>query len=182
MRYIIARNLLFCLVENLLSLVDLSFVEEAVGQLRHQTTMSITHSHHCFIEIDAGLVDTTELILVHDVVEGLLGIEVLYTWYRLTVNIGGEWSDTVGETLLDEVVTEVHVIVGTNGGSNIYRTSPVALIDHLEHHQVALIESTLALQRDNHPVGDRVAGHEHTALTYCLLVDGDIYGVGRNDV
>ena len=139
--------------------------------------MGVAHAHHCFVDIQTLLVKTTIAIAIHHVVVGLLGIEVLGT--RL---VGGERTDTVGKTFLDEVVAKVHIVFCTNGEGNIYRTSPIAVCNHLEHHEVALIESTLASKRDNHLVRDRVACHHHTALLDSILIDGDIYGIGRDDM
>ena len=139
--------------------------------------MGVAHAHHSFVDIQTLLVKTTIAIAINHVVVGLLGIEVLGT--RL---VGGERTDTVGKTFLDEVVAKVHIVFCTNGESNIYRTSPIAVSYHLEHHEVALIESALASKRDNHLVRDSVASHHHTALLDSILIDGDIYGICRDDM
>ena len=107
----------------------------------------------------------------------LLCIEVLGTWL-----VGGERSDTVHKSLLYEVVTEVHIVLFAYGECYVERTGPVALCQHLEHHEVALVECALAGKRDDHLVWNRICSHHHTALLYCLLVDGDIEGIRRDEV
>ena len=54
--------------------------------------------------------------------------------------------------------------------------------NHLEHHQVVLVESAAALERNHHVVRNAVALQQHAALAYGLLVDGHVDGIGRNDV
>ena len=68
--------------------------------------MGIAHAHHGLIKIDARFVDTAELELLHHVVISLLSVEVLGTW-----GVGGEWGDTVGQSLLYKVITQVHVVL-----------------------------------------------------------------------
>ena len=107
----------------------------------------------------------------------LLCIEVLGTWL-----VGGERSDTVHKSLLYEVVTEVHIVLFAYGECYVERTGPVALCQHLEHHEVALVECALAGKRDDHLVWNSICSHHHTALLYSLLVDGDIEGICRDEV
>ena len=186
-RDIIVGNLLLTLVEYGLRLVGLSLFDEGYGEVGQQATVGVTHPHDGLIEIDTGFVDATELIFVHDIIVGLLGIKLCGTSHRdeaaTTVGIEcPEGGDTVGQALLDEVLTQVHVVLGTYRRRHIDRTLPVTLRNHLEDHQVALVERTLALQRDDHLVGDGVTGHEHATLTHGLLVNGDIDGVGGDDM
>ena len=177
MRYVVAWQHLLTLVQHLHGLLVLAFMNKVHGQHRQQTAMGIAHAHHCLIKIDARLVNTTELELVHNIVICLLSIEVLSTWC-----IGGEWCDAVCQSLLNKVVAQVHVVLSTNGCCYVDRTCPVALCNHLKHHQVTLIQSVLSLQRDYHLIGYRVTGHHHSALTYSFLVDGYIYCICRNNV
>ena len=67
--------------------------------------MGVAHAHHGFVNIDARNIDAAELESLHHVVVCLLCIEVCHTWQRLLVDVGGEWRDTVSQTLLYEVVT-----------------------------------------------------------------------------
>ena len=120
---------------------------------------------------------TAVLIPVHQVVVSLLRVEVLRSG-----SICGEWRYTVCETFLYEVVAKVHVVLCSHGQGNIYRPCPVAVGNHLKHHQVALVESVLLGKRDDHLVGNGVACHHHSALAYRLLVDGYVEGIGRNDM
>ena len=103
--------------------------------------MGIAHAHGGLVDVESLLLQVTKLESCHDVMICLLRIEVLGTRF-----VGGEWSDTVGKTFLYEVVTQVHVVVFTYGQGYIERASPVALCQHLQHYQVALVERTLALQ------------------------------------
>ena len=139
--------------------------------------MGVAHTDHRLVKIDALGIDTTELELVHHVVERLLGIEVLGTW-----SVGGERRDAIGQTLLHEVVAQVHVVLGTHGKGHIDRTCPVGIGKYLEHHEVALVEGTLATQGDDHAIGNGVALKHHAAVTHGILVDSHIEGIGRNDV
>ena len=84
--------------------------------------MGIAHTHGSLVDIESLLLQVTELESGHDVVIGLLSIEVLRTWL-----VGGEWSDTVGKTLLYEVVAKVHIVLLSHGKSHVDRTCPVAL-------------------------------------------------------
>ena len=81
---------------------------------------------------------TAVLIPVHQVVVSLLRVEVLRSG-----SICGEWRYTVCETFLYEVVAKIHVVLCSHGQGNIYRPCPVAVGNHLKHHQVALVESVL---------------------------------------
>ncbi|MBR6913184.1 MAG: hypothetical protein IKN34_05185 [Treponema sp.] len=136
--------------------------------------MGVAHAHHCLVEVDAGLVDTTELEAMHHVIVGLLCIEVLDARNRLAIASGGEWSDTIGQTFGNHVVAQVDIVVVAYADSYIDRTLPVALSQHLQNHEVALIQCTLACQRDNHLVGDRVGSHQHTTAAYGFLIDSHI--------
>ena len=144
--------------------------------------MCVAHTHDRFVNVDALLVDAAELEAVHDVVEGALRVEVLDTGQRFAVMAGGERSDAVGQTFGDGVVTQVDVVVVAHADRHVDRPYPVTLSQHLQNHHVALVESTLALQRDDHAVGYRVGGHHHAALANGLLVDGHVDGVGGDDV
>ena len=104
------------------------------GQLTEQATVGVTHAHHGLVEIDALLVKTAVLEAVHHIVIHLLRIEVLRA-----VADGGERGDTTGQSFLHEVVAKVHVVLLTYGDGNIDRTCPVALCNHLEHHEVTLV-------------------------------------------
>ena len=175
--YVILGDVLVEICENIGSLFVLTLVDEVHRKVDKGTTMSPAHSHHCLVEIDTWFVKTSEAELVHHSVVGALAVEVLCSG-----SIGGERSDAVDKSLLNEVVAEVHIVVLAHGESHIDGAGPVAVGDKFEHHQVALIECALALERDDHTVGYGVGCHEHTALLDCLLVDGDIYGVGGNDM
>ena len=139
--------------------------------------MSITHAHGCLVDIETLLLEVTELESGHDHMIGLLCIEAL-----CTRNIRCEWSDAVYKTFLYEVLAKVHVIFFTHSECYVERTGPVALCQHFQHHQVTLVESALACQRNNHLVRDRICSHHHAALLYCLLVDSDIEGIGWDEV
>ena len=123
------------------------------------------------------LVKTAVLEAVHHIVIHLLRIEVLRT-----VADGGERGDTTGQSFLNEVVAKVHVVLLTHGDGNIDRTRPVALCNHLEHHEITLVQGVLSFQGDHHLVWDGILGHHHTALLHGFLVDGDIDRVGGNEV
>ena len=144
--------------------------------------MGIAHAHHRLVEIDATLLQTAELEAVHDVVVGTLRIEVLHSWQRLAVVLCGERCDAVGKTFGDDVVAQVDVVVVANADSHIDRTLPVALVEHLQNHQVTLVEGALAFQRDDHLVRDGVAGNQHATLADGFLVNSHIERVRRNDV
>ena len=58
--------------------------------------MGVAHAHNRFVEIDARLVDATELEAVHHVVVGLLCIEVLDARNRSTLMGCRKWRDAVG--------------------------------------------------------------------------------------
>ena len=107
----------------------------------------------------------------------LLGIEILCTWF-----VGGERSNTVNETLLYEVVTQIHVVVLTYSQCYVDRAYPVALSYHFQHHQVALVECGLSCERDNHLVWYCIRSHHHATLLYSLLVDSHVEGICWNNV
>ena len=54
--------------------------------------------------------------------------------------------------------------------------------NYLQHHQVVLVKRVLAFERDDHTVGDRVAGHHHATVLDSVLVDGNVERIGRYDV
>ena len=101
--------------------------------------MGIAHTHSSLVDVESLLFQIAELESGHDVVISLLGIEILSTWF-----VGGERSDTVYETLLYEVVTQIHVVVLTYSQCYVDRAYPVALSYHFQHHQVALVECILS--------------------------------------
>lgn len=95
-----------------------------------------THTGDGIVKIQAWLVKTAVLELVHHHVVCLLRVKVVGV-------VGVERRDAVHKTLLYEVLAEVHVIVSTNGESHIERTCPVVVGQHLEQHQVTLVEGAL---------------------------------------
>ena len=140
-------------------------------------TMCETHTHHGLVNVESGRFQTAELEAVHYIIICLLRIEV--------ANAGvacGERCDAVSKTLLHEVVAKVHIVVRTYGCGYVKRTLPITLGKHLKHHKVILVESSLACQRDDHAVRYGVACHHHAATTNSILVNGDEYGIGRDDV
>ena len=176
-RHVILGDVLVEIGKHLGRLLVISLVDEIHGEVDKGSAVGPAHAHHCLVEIDAWSVETAKAELVHHAVVGALGVEVLCPW-----SICGERSDAVDKSLLHEVVAEVHIVFLANGECHVYRTCPVAVGNEFEHHHVTLVECALALERDNHTVGDRVGSHEHTALLDSLLVDGDIYRVGWDDV
>ena len=88
--------------------------------------MGVAHAHKRFVDIDTLSPQPTVFIAVHHVVVGLLGIEVLRTRF-----VRGERSNAVGQSFLNEVVAEIHVILLSYSRSNIYWTNPVTLCNHL---------------------------------------------------
>ena len=139
--HIVVRNLLLALLQHGECLFVLAFLQQVLGKRAHQVAVGVAHAHHRLVEVDARLVPTTELELVHHVVVGLLRIEVLGTG-----SLRGERGDAVGKSLLHEVVAEVHIVLGAYGQRHVDRSCPVGVGNHLEHHQVALIEGTLAFE------------------------------------
>ena len=104
--------------------------------------MRVTHAHGVLVDIDARLVDATELELVHQVVVHLFGV---YCHARLT---GVERSETIGKTFLNEVVLHVQLVLPAYADSDIDGAFPVGLAQHFEHHQLALVEGAFALYSD----------------------------------
>ena len=144
--------------------------------------MGVTHAHNGLVEIDAALVDASELEAVHDVVVGALRIEILHTSDGFAAIGGGEGRDAIGQTLGNGVVAQIDVVILTHGDSDIDRTGPVTLCEHLENHQVTLVKGVLARERDGHAVGNRVGSHHHATLAHSILVDGHIDGIGGDEV
>ena len=137
-RNIIWRKFLGTAVKHFNCLVFLSFLDEVDSQLSEETTMGIAHAHHSLVEIDALLADATELEACHDVLVNALCVEVLHALNRFSADSCLERSDAVGKTFLHEVVAKTHVVVSAYGGSNINRTNPVTLHQHLKNHEVRL--------------------------------------------
>ena len=73
--------------------------------------MGVAHAHYRLVEVDAGLVDATELEAVHHVVVGLLRVKVLDTGDGSAVVSGGERCDAVGQTLGDDIVAQIDIVV-----------------------------------------------------------------------
>ena len=140
-RNVVIGQLFLTFVEYLLGFFGLSLRDEVHGQRGEESTMGVTHAHNCLVEIDTLLIDTTELELIHYVVVGLLCIEVLGTG-----SLCGERGDAIGKSLLHEIIAEVHIVLGAYGQRHVDRSCPVGVGNHLEHHQVALIEGTLAFE------------------------------------
>ena len=176
-RHVVVGYHLVGVRQSLLGLVGLAFGYEVEGELGEQAPVGVAHAHYGLVEVDALLVDAAVLEACHHVVVYALGVEALGSG-----NVGGERRYAVGESFLYEVVAEVHVVLGAYGYGHVYRACPVALRQHLEHHQVVLVQCVLAFERDNHAVGYRVGGHHHAALPYGFLVDGDVERVGRYEV
>ena len=139
--------------------------------------MGVAHPHHGLVDIQPRLREATIAEAFHHVVIGGHGVEVLGPRH-----VRGERRDAVGKALLHEVVAEVHEVLLAHGHCHVEWTRPVALSYHLEHHEVVLVEGILALERDDHAVGDSVRCHHHAALAHRVLVDGDEDGVGRYDM
>ena len=146
MGYIERWNHLFCISQHLFGLLFLAFVHQFQCQFGHGTTVGVAHAHYRLVEVDARLVDATELEAVHHVVIGLLCIEVLDTGNRPSFVCGRKRRDAVGQTLSDNIVTQIDVIVVAYRHCYIYRALPVALREHFQNHQVTLVECTFAFQ------------------------------------
>ena len=159
-RHVIGRDFLLGLGEHLCSLVFLALLEQVEHEHREQAAVGVAHAEHGLVEV-----------------EGLLGVEVTSTGL-----VGGERRDAVGESFLHEVVAQVHIVLRAYGECHVDGALPVGIGNDFEHHEVALVERALALERDDHLVGDRVAGHHHTTAAHGLFVDGDIDRIGGDDV
>ena len=134
--HIVWWNLFCSAVEHFDSLLFLAFCYKIYSQLAEEPAVGVAHAHHCLVEIDALLADTTELEASHDVLIYSFGVEVLHSLNRFSSETCLERRDAVGETLLHEVVAKAHVVVAADGGGNIDRTCPVALHQHLQNHEV----------------------------------------------
>ena len=175
--HIVDRNVVFGdfllgLVQHIDSLLLLAVECQLDGCARKQTAVGPAHAHRSLVDIETGMAEVAVLEAVHHSVVGLVGVEALGV---LSTRV--ERRDAVGKSLLDEVVAKVHEVLLTNGRSHVDRTCPVAVGDNLEHHQVALAQIVVTGERDGHPVGDAVNGHEHTALLHGILVDGQEEGI-----
>ena len=103
---VIVGQLLLALGKHLYGLVLLAFLNEVQDEHGEQTAVGVAHAEDGLVEVDARHVDTAELELVHDVVEGLLRIEVTGACL-----VGGERRDAVGQSLLYKVVAQVHIVL-----------------------------------------------------------------------
>ena len=139
--------------------------------------MGAAHAHNGFVKIDAFPGKSTEFVAVHYVVVGLLGVEV-----TCSLLVGGKRRNPVGQSFLYKVVAQVHIIFRTHRVCHVYGAYPVALRNHLEHHQVAFVQSLFSCKRYHHTVGNSVGSHHHSALFYGLFVDGYVKRVGGNDM
>ena len=140
-------------------------------------TVGVAHTHHRLVEIEALMVESAPLVAVHHIVVSPLRVETLGSW-----SVCRERRYAVGETLTYEVVAKIHVVVLPYGRSYVHGTRPVAAGNDFKHHHIVLVESRLALQRDDHTVWYRVAGHHHAAASHSLLVYLQIERVGGNDM
>ena len=147
-RHVVGGNHLFGIVQGGFCLVFLALTHQLLHELGEDATVRVTHAHGVLVDIDARLVDATELELVHQVVVHLFGV---YCHARLT---GVERSETIGKTFLNEVVLHVQLVLPAYADSDIDGAFPVGLAQHLEHHQLALVEGAFAFQRNVHVVGD----------------------------
>ena len=147
------------------------------GEGSEEAAVRIAHTHDGLVDIQSRHRQASIAEALHHVVVGLHRIEVLSSRH-----IGRERRDAVGQTFLHEVVTEVHEVLLTHRDGNVERPCPVALRDHLEHHEVVLVERVLTLEGDDHTARDRIGSHHHATLAHGVLVDGDEDGVGRDDV
>ena len=127
-------------LQHLQGLVFLTLSYELRCQLREQAAVGVAHAQNGLVEIEIGIVDATELEAVHHVVIHLLGVDTL------ACLLGVERSDAVGKTFLHEVITQVAIVLRTDGHGHIERTLPVAAGEHLIHHHLTLIDRTLSLQ------------------------------------
>ena len=179
---IIGRNLFGSIAQHLFGLLIVTLADEFESQAGHDATMGVTHAHNSLVEIDTLLVDASELEAVHDVVVGALRIEILHASDGLAAIGGGEGRDAICQALGNGVVAQIDVVILSHGDSDIDRTGPVTLCEHLENHQVTLVKGVLARERDGHAVGNRVGSHHHATLAHSILVDGHIDGIGGNEV
>ena len=147
------------------------------GEGSEEAAVRIAHTHDGLVDIQSRHRQASVAEALHHVVVGLHRIEVLGSRH-----IGRERRDAVGQTFLHEVVTEVHEVLLTHCDGDVERPCPVALRDHLEHHEVVLVERVLTLEGDDHTARDRIGSHHHATLAHGVLVDGDEDGVGRDDV
>ena len=130
--------------KHLFSFLELVLLDEVERQLHEDAAMGVAHAHHRLIDIKTWLFQSTKLKLLHQTVVGALRVEVLRSGNSHAILCRGEWCDAVDQTLLHEVVAEVHVVVFAHRCSYVDRSCPVALGNHFEHHQVTLIERTLS--------------------------------------
>ena len=94
----------------------------------------------------------------------------------------GERCDSVCESFLNEVITQVHEVFGTYGYCHVKRPSPIAIGNHFEHHEVVFVECVLTSQGDYHTVGYRIARNHHSASAHSVLIDCHEDSVGGNHV
>ena len=76
----------------------MTFLHQLFDELRENTAVCIAHAHHVFIDIDAGLVDTTKFKLIHQVVVHLLAV------YGCPQFLGFKRCEARGESFLNEML------------------------------------------------------------------------------
>ena len=143
--------------------------------------MGVAHAHCVLVDVDARLVDASELEFVHQVVVHLLAVDGCFECFRI------ERGEAVRETFLDEMPAHIQLVVRAYGDGHVDGAFPVGVGQHLEHHQLALVEGAFGValfvfERDVHIVGDGVAQRcrdHHTRTAYGFFVDLDNDAVGR---
>jgi len=177
--HILAWNYLLAIVQSLQCLFVLAFLDKLASHLHEHTSMGLSHTEYGFVQVDVILVNTTELELVHQVVIHLFAVQT-------GIELGGiERSDAISQAFLHEVVTQVQVIFLSHGDGHVDWAFPVGVGKHFEHHQFALVQHALALQRDAHVFRDfTVQGtwYHHARTLDGFLVQLDDDAVGRNDL
>ena len=139
-RYVGRRNHLFGIVQGGFCLVFLALTHQLLHELGEDATVRVTHAHGVLVDIDARLVDATELELVHQVVVHLFAVQAASELHVV------ERSDAVGQTFLQEVVGQVQMVFRTYGDGHVDGTFPVGIGQHFQHHQLTLVEHVLAFQ------------------------------------
>ncbi len=137
--------------------------------------MGLSHAEYGFVQIDAVLVDTAELELMHQVIVHLFTVDT-------GIELGGiERCDAVCQTFLHEVVAQIQVIFRAHGDGHVYRTLPIGIGQHFEHHQFALVQHALILQRNAHVFRyfamERIWNHHARTLDgFLIQLDDDTIG------
>ena len=165
------------------SLLALTLGDECHGQLGKREPHPAIHTHRRGIEVDARALHLAVAVAMHQVVVGPGGVE------HHLIRIVTEGGETLGNAFGHEVFAEVQILRTGHAGTDVERSAPVGVGQHLEEGQLALVETATACQRDHHTVGNLVVrefgrratvGRHHATLAHGLLVDVQIDGVGWN--